>query len=208
MMRETIDKSLLFEVLLSLKWRTISENELILHVQKDNGEAFVELASRYLPLIHRMAFPYRSSLSETEDLSQEGLLGLYFAARTYQQEGTASFSTYARACISNRIISAYRKAQGKRNKPLRDFVSLEESESGVDTLPASEGDPEALLIDRENMDVLLCKVQKNLTKMEQKVLLYYASGFSYQEISDKMEISIKSVGNAMQRVRRKLRAAF
>lgn len=207
-MRETIDKSLLFEVLLSLKWRTISETELILDVRKDNGEAFVELASRYLPLIHRIAFPYRSSLSETEDLSQEGLLGLYFAAKTYQQEGTASFSTYARACISNRIISAYRKAQGKRNEPMRDFVSLEEEESEGNILPTSEGDPEALLIDRENLDVLLCKVQKNLTKMEQEVLLYYASGFSYQEISHKMGISVKSVGNAMQRVRRKLRSSF
>ena len=99
---------------MGLKWETLPEDELILLVQKGSGEAFVELASRYLPLIHRMASPYRSSFLEAEDLSQEGLLGLFAAAGGYRRDRGTSFSAYAAACISNRILSAYRKACSKK----------------------------------------------------------------------------------------------
>ena len=101
---------MVIEVSERLNWSSISENELVLLVQKNQGEAFVELASRYFPLIHRIAYPYRSALLEAEDLSQEGLLGLYHAARTFRQTGGASFSTYAGVCISNCIVSAFRRA--------------------------------------------------------------------------------------------------
>lgn len=189
---------------------SIPESELILRVQNGEGEAFAELASRYIPFIHRIANPYRSSLLEAEDLSQEGLLGLLQAAKTYRQEGAASFSTYAGICISNRIVSAYRKAFGKKNEPLRDFVSFDaEEELGwfSDHLSTSEN-PEALLINRENLDRLFKKIQESLTEKEHQVLSRYAAGFSYQEISEQMGISVKSVGNAMQRARKKLRQLF
>ena len=77
---------------MSLKWKRFSDDELVLQIQKGEKEAFTELASRYLPLIHRAAVPYRSSLLETEDLAQEGLIGLFFAAGTYHK-GRAAFST-------------------------------------------------------------------------------------------------------------------
>ncbi len=188
---------------------SIPENELVGLVQKDETDAFAELASRYLPLIHRIAYPYRSCLLETEDLSQEGLLGLFFAARTYHPEGTASFSTYAGICISNRIISAYRKAVRQKSSSIYGMVSLEEEAWRLLSGICSEGiNPEELLVDRENLDVLLKKLQETLTEMEHRVLSCYAAGFSYQEISEKLGISMKSVGNAMQRARRKLRVAF
>lgn len=195
---------------MSLKWKRFSDDELVLQIQKGEKEAFTELASRYLPLIHRVAVPYRSSLLETEDLAQEGLIGLFFAAGTYHK-GRAAFSTYAGACISNRIISAGRKALGKKNEPLRNSISLDAEETGnayAEQISISSENPEALLIHRESLDLLLHIIQETLTEMERQALVYYVSGFSYPEISKKMGISVKAVGNAMQRARRKLSAAF
>ncbi len=194
-----------------MSWVSIPESELILRVQNGEGEAFAELASRYIPFIHRIANPYRSSLLEAEDLSQEGLLGLLQAAKTYRQEGAASFSTYAGICISNRIVSAYRKEFGKKNEPMRDFVSFDtEEELGwfSNHLISASENPEALLINRENLDRLFRKIRESLTDREYQVLSRYAAGFSYQEISEQMGISVKSVGNAMQRARKKLRQLF
>lgn len=210
MMEETAEQIVVVEVLLSLKWKRFSDEELVLQIQKGEGEAFAELASRYLPLIHHTAVPYRSSLLETEDLSQEGLIGLFFAAGTYQ-EGRAAFSTYAGACISNRIISAGRKALARKNEPLRGAVSLDAEEIGnvyAEPVSGPSEDPEALLIHRESLDLLLNIIQEALTEMERQTLVCYVSGFSYEEISDKLGISIKAVENALQRARRKLSAAF
>lgn len=193
---------MVIEVSERLNWSSISENELVLLVQKNQGEAFVELASRYFPLIHRIAYPYRSALLEAEDLSQEGLLGLYYAARTFRQTGGASFSTYAGVCISNCIVSAFRRAFSRSGQIMKEAVPLDR-EADL----AAIQDPESQLIDRENLDVLLHKIRNTLTRMEQQVLSCYVSGFSYQEISSALGISVKSVGNAMQRVRKKLRNA-
>ena len=170
---------------MGLKWETLPEDELILLVQKGSGEAFVELASRYLPLIHRMASPYRSSFLEAEDLSQEGLLGLFAAAGGYRRDRGTSFSAYAAACISNRILSAYRKACSKKNAALRESVPLEEEEAAQPE--PFFGDPEALLIRRE-------------------ALAWYAAGYSYRETAQRLGVSVKSVEGAIQRARKKLRA--
>ena len=100
---------------------------------------------------------------------------------------------------------------GKKNRPLRQAVSLDAEEIGsIYAEPASgpSEDPEALLIHRESLDLLLNLIQEALTEMERQALVCYVSGFSYAEISEKMGISVKSVGNAMQRARRKLSAAF
>lgn len=209
-MKETAEQIVVVEVLLSLQWKRFSDEELILQIQKGEGEAFAELAARYLPMIHRAAVPYRSSMLEAEDLAQEGLIGLFFAAGTYHQ-GRAAFSTYAGACISHRIVSAGRKALSRKNEPLRHAVSLDAEEMGniyAESVSSPSEDPEALLIRRESLDLLLNVIQEALTEMERQALVCYVSGFSYGEISQKLGISVKAVGNAIQRARRKLSAAF
>ena len=104
------------------------------------------------------------------------------------------FSTYAGVCISNCIVSAFRRAFSRSGQIMKEAVPLDRKAD-----LAAIQDPESQLIDRENLDVLLHKIRNTLTRMEQQVLSCYVSGFSYQEISSALGISVKSVGNAMQR---------
>ena len=95
-----------------------TDNQLVSFIQKGNSDAFVELTARYLSFIRAKAHPFRSSVLEADDLCQEGLLGLFSAARSYNPNKDASFKTYAGICIQNRIVAAYRACARKKNIPL------------------------------------------------------------------------------------------
>ena len=176
-------------------------------VKQGDGEAFAELTSRYLAMIRAKISPFRGGTLETDDLCQEGLLGLLRAAQTFDPGNGASFRTYAGICVTNRVIMAYRAADGHRHDPMSNFVSL----SGDDApeLPAEElaADPEASLDDREDFQAMCRRVEELLTPLEQRVLHLYLGGFSYREIARRLSVSEKSADNAMQRARFKLRHA-
>ena len=176
-------------------------------VKEGNSDAFAELAARYMFLIRAKAAPFHSTQIETDDLCQEGLLGLLNAARTYDSANRASFRTYAGVCIANRVIMAYRSAS-RKNKPLNDFVSLSEEETPelpLDSLEQGDGDPEALLADRESMDLMWRKIEAELSSLELQVLQLYCSGYSYEEIAQTLSVTAKTADNALQRVRAKLK---
>lgn len=188
-----------------------TDDQLVSLVSNGNADAFVELTSRYLSLIRVKAAPFRSSMLDTDDLCQEGLLGLFSAARSYQIGGKASFKTYAGVCISNRIITAYRAAAGHKNSPLNNSLSLNDNpDLDLDMrLPFDTiSNPETLLIDRENLEIVKQHIKQTLSKMEQQVLFLYLGGYSYAEIAAKLHISVKAADNAIQRVRRKLAEPF
>ena len=172
-----------------------TDNQLVSFIQKGNSDAFVELTARYLSFIRAKAHPFRSSVLEADDLCQEGLLGLFSAARSYNPNKDASFKTYAGICIQNRIVAAYRACARKKNIPLGQLVSLNDEEAS-----------ETLLIDRENLEMVHQRIRQSLSKLEQQVLFLYLSGQSYSEIAAKLAIPAKSVDNAIQRVRRKLQS--
>lgn len=193
-----------------MEWKRIPEEQLVLKVRGGSTEAFVELASRYVDVIRAKTAPYHSFSLEAEDLCQEGFLALLNAAKTYDAEKNSSFATYARTCIENRIISAYRKASGKKQSPLNNFISLtDENDCALKAQLTSQmvTDPEALLIYRENLEVVKKRIQHNLSKLEQTVLSYYVSGYSYKEIAHILAISEKAADNAIQRARRKLKSS-
>lgn len=188
-----------------------TDDQLVSLVGNGNADAFVELTGRYLSLIRAKAAPFRSSMLETDDLCQEGLLGLFSAARSYQSGGKASFRTYAGVCITNRIITAYRTAAGHKNFPLNNSLSLNDNpDLDLDVrLPLDlVANPETLLIDRENLEIVKKHIKQTLSKMEQQVLFLYLSGYSYAEISANLHITVKAADNAIQRVRRKLAEPF
>lgn len=188
-----------------------TDDQLAAFVSSGNADAFVELTTRYLSLIRVKAAPFRSAMLETDDLCQEGLLGLLSAARSYQSGGKASFKTYAGVCISNRIITAYRSAAGHKNFPLNNSLSLNDNtDCDLDVqLPLDMvTNPETLLIDRENLEIVKTHIKQTLSKMEQQVLFLYLGGYSYAEIAANLHISLKAADNAIQRVRRKLTEPF
>lgn len=179
-----------------------TDEDLIRLTAQKNNEAFVELASRYLWLIRTKARQCEVPAFDTDDLSQEGLIGLYDAALTYDPNGSASFRTYAGVCISNRFTSVLRKQTGLKNKPLNDFVSIFDENSMADL---SSNDMESTVLFREMLAGVLSQVKKLLSDQEQRVLGMYLEGYNRKEIAQVLSLPLKSVDNTMQRVRRKFK---
>ena len=139
---------------------------------------------------------------DSEDLIQEGMLGLWKAVRDYTPDRGASFRTFAQTCVKNSMISAIKTAAGKHHIPLNDSVPFETLLfDRNDQLAVS--DPETLYIDREIYREQLDQFYSKLSGFEAKVLDLYLNGLSYSEIADQVNRSPKSVDNAVQRIRRK-----
>ncbi len=187
---------------MSMDFSQISDEELASHVK--NSDGFAELESRYLWLIGSIARRVKKSSSlDDDDLRQVGLLGLYDAALSYKKTEKASFKTYAATCISNRLKNEVRNHSSKKNSPLNDSVSLDEvSFSEVNTASS----PELVLENQETFEAVLNQIHITLSDFERKVLALYLSGYKRSEISDAMGISVKAFDNAIQRVRKKLKA--
>lgn len=180
----------------------LSDQELIVLYRSGDQSAFSELALRYILLIQKRVYELHSADVEKDDLFQEGLIALHGAACSFDPQGSASFRTYAGVCIKNRLISAVRSAHADKNKINSDTVSLE---SAQEFIPDDDSNPEDNFIMREKLETLQKRIQDSLSELEQKVLLLYLQGKSYEEISSELEITVKACGNALQRVRSKLR---
>jgi RNA polymerase sporulation-specific sigma factor len=176
-------------------------------VSTNDSNAFVELAARYLSLVKVKAAHFRNTMLETDDLCQEGLMGLLNAARTYNPAGGASFKTYAGVCIHNRMIMACRTAASRKNLPLNNFVSLNDDDAAMDMRDCSTN-PETVLIDNEGLILIRQYLEQTLSPLEQRVLMLYLDGCCYSEIAAKIGITSKAADNALQRVRLKLKKLF
>ena len=146
---------------------------------------------------------------DSEDLTQEGMVGLIKAVREYDAEKAASFRTFAEVCIRNRLYSVLRAAARDKHSPLNQSVPLDPPffdsnsyTSGTNDL--AQGNPETFLIDREHTAALLAGVRKQLSEFEAKILGYYLDGLSCREIAGLVGKPPKSVDNAVQRIRRKV----
>ena len=162
--------------------------------QRGGSEAEEALVARYAPLVRRCARPYFLSGGDGEDLIQEGMMGLLSAVRHYSPGRGASFKTYAELCIRRRIYSAIRKYASPAEK------------SGERFYDESPG-PEELLIEKEKSDEFLKGFFADLSRLEREILRLYLKGAAYRDIAEKTGRSVKSVDNAIQRVRHKLRSA-
>ena len=187
---------------------SFSDSRLTEMVQKGNADAFIELVSRYMPLVHSLASGFQSAFLEKDDLCQEGMLGLLDAARSYDVGRGAGFQTYAGVCVRNRLVALCRQAAGYKNLPLKNFLSLSEEE-GMQ-VPSFDPlmDPEAFVAETESLHSLQKRITQALSKMEQQVLFLYLGGDEFDEIARKLKIGKKSAYNALQRARGKLRQSF
>lgn len=182
----------------------LADGQLAALIRGGSAEAFVELMERYIPMIRAKVSPFRADGVETDDLCQEGLLALHMAAKTFDPAKGASFRRYAEVCISNRVITVYRAATDGKNRPLNNFVSL--NEEGAPEFPDDgSADPETLLDCRESFEAILRRMREVLTPMELRALRLFLGGCSYQQIAKKMSVTEKAADNALQRARGKLR---
>ena len=172
-------------------------------------EAEEILVCRYTRLVRTCARPFFLIGGDSEDLTQEGMVGLIKAVREYDAEKAASFRTFAEVCIRNRLYSVLRAAARDKHLPLNQSVPLDPPffdsnsyTSGTNDL--AQGNPETFLIDREHTAALLAGVRKQLSEFEAKILGYYLDGLSCREIAGLVGKPPKSVDNAVQRIRRKV----
>lgn len=181
-----------------------TDKELILKARQGYEFAEEELAKKYSKTVRICARPYFLAGGDSEDLIQEGMLGLLSAIRKYDCNNSASFKTYAEQCIRNRIISAVESAARNKHTPLNDRLSLDELED----LSSSDEEifhrlTEDLVLAKESKEELFVDKNSLLSKLEKQVLLLYLDGLSYKEIADQLNKSEKSVDNAVQRIRKK-----
>lgn len=168
------------------------------------------LVARYNRLVRMCARPFFLAGGDSEDLIQEGMIGLVSAIRGFQSGREAKFRTYAEVCVKNRIRSAARAASRDKHSPLNQSVSLGEplldpppEGYGNGELQQSTESPEDLLIGREEREARMASMLERLSRFEKMVLDLYLDGFSYSEIALRLDKPAKSVDNAVQRIRRK-----
>ena len=184
------------------KHHSATDEQLCAQVAAGDRGAEEALVLRYGRLVRMCARPFFLAGGDSEDLIQEGMLGLLTAIREFRPDRGARFSTYAQVCVRRRLISAVRTAAGGQHAPLNDCVSLEPSLLLAD-MEASSGNPENVVIHQEALHTLEAAIASQLTQLETQVLTLFLEGASYGEIARAVGRSPKSVDNAVQRIRRK-----
>lgn len=197
------------------EWTTQSDESLQQLAVKGNAAAEETLVRRYSKLVKACARPYFLVGGNTEDLLQEGMLGLLSAIREYTPDRSPSFHAYAELCIRRRLFSAIKSANRKKHTPLNDSVSLESQLFDENQNPlaysfyrAFSRDPEDEVIAKEQEAELFSAFSQSLSALEAEILGLYLEGLSYFEIGKQVNKSPKSVDNAVQRMRRKLARRF
>lgn len=165
-------------------------------------DAEEELVKRYFRQVRVCARPYFLAGGDSEDLIQEAMFGLLKAIREFDPSHEARFKTFAEVCIRNRIRSAVTSAARSKHAPLNDSVPFESPMLG------SGASPEELYISREEEAERFSRLDQQLSSLERNVLTLFLLGLSYQEISEQVGRPIKSVDNAVQRIRRKVAGNF
>lgn len=182
-----------------------------------SGDQLAEemLVIRYNRLVRICARPYFLAGGDSEDLIQEGMLGLLNAIREYNSAKEAAFHTYAEVCIKNRLISAIKAAARDKHTPLNNYVSFETPLFDGNTPQYAYGadhqrleNPEDVLIGREQFQEQMSVLKGQLSGFEAKIIGLYLNGLSYLEIAAEVGRAPKSVDNAVQRIRRKLARHF
>lgn len=179
-----------------------SDEKLCALVTAGCRDAEEELVKRYLRPVRVCARPYFLAGGDSEDLIQEAMFGLLKAIREFDPSHDARFKTFAEVCIRNRIRSAVTNAARSKHAPLNDSVPFESPMLG------SGASPEELYISREEETERLTRLEQQLSPFERRILRLFLLGLSYQEISEQVGRSSKSVDNAVQRIRRKVAGNF
>lgn len=188
------------------------DEEIVLSAREGNTTSLEYIINKYKNFVRAKARSYFLIGADKEDIVQEGMIGLYKAIRDFRNDKLSSFRAFAELCITRQIITAIKTATRQKHIPLNSYVSLnkpiydEESDRTLlDILTATKiTDPEELIISREELVSIESKIGEILSDLELEVLMSYLQGKSYQEIACDLDRHVKSIDNALQRVKRKL----
>ncbi len=193
-------------------YENMLDEEIVISARDGNIDALEYVINKYKNFVRAKARSYFLIGADREDIVQEGMIGLYKSIRDFRSDKLSSFRAFAELCITRQIITAIKTATRQKHIPLNSYVSLnkpiydEESDRTLlDILTAAKiTDPEELMINREELLLIEKKIEEILSGLEQEVLMSYLQGKSYQEIACDLDRHVKSIDNALQRVKRKL----
>lgn len=190
----------------------MNDEFLVQLFQDGDGEASEFLMKKYRSFVRAKASRYFLIGGEREDIVQEGMIGLYKAIRDFRVDKLSSFKAFAELCITRQIITAVKSATRQKHGPLNSYISLNkpiyEEESNHTLMDVITGptnlDPIQMLIDQEKASDLERKMSEKLSDLEKRVLELHIAGHSYVEISKNVNTHVKSIDNALQRIKRKM----
>ena len=197
-----------------MNYTTLQDEEVISLIHNGQSDATEYLLKKYAPLVKKSIRTLYLIGADTEDLSQEGMIGLFKAIQGYQDDNEASFYTFAKLCIDRQIYSAIKASNRKKHTPLNSYISFYSKMNGdeielIDNLEAgNESNPEHIILDRENTMNIEDILKEHLSPMEKQVLSLYMQGNSYADIGLELGKSSKSIDNSIQRIRDKVKKLY
>ena len=194
------------------RYARLTDEKVVSLCHEGDSDAEEYLLNKYKNFVRSKARSYFLIGADHEDIVQEGMIGLYKSIRDFKPEKLSSFRAFAELCITRQIITAIKTATRQKHIPLNSYVSLnkplydEESDRTLlDVIMEGRiSDPEEMIINRENLGNIHNRINEVLSSLEQEVLRAYLDGKSYQEIAETLGRHVKSIDNALQRVKRKL----
>jgi RNA polymerase sigma-H factor len=191
----------------------LDDHYLVALAKEGRSDAYDAIIRRYRGFVRLKASSYFLLGGESDDLIQEGLLGLYKAVRDYRTDRESSFRNFAELCITRQIITAVKTATRNKHTPLNQYVSFSQSPAAAgdsettldEVLPGpTVSDPVNQVIASEELESLVSCLSSVLSELESRVLSLYLDGHSYEVIAERLECDTKTVDNALQRVKRKV----
>ena len=192
-------------------YQNLRDEELIEKLRLGDEKIMDFILDKYKPLVRKKANAMYLIGGDTDDLIQEGMIGLFKAIRDYNKEKESSFYHFAELCIGRQIYTVVEASNRKKHAPLNSYVSLYSgtNEDGVvlaDSLTTGAMEnPDQMMIDQENLVLFMERLKERLSKMEGQVLDLYLAGLNYQQIAEEMGKSPKAIDNALQRIKAKVR---
>ncbi|HEX3056878.1 MAG TPA: RNA polymerase sporulation sigma factor SigH [Gaiellaceae bacterium] len=194
--------------------RELEDLQIVLRARNGDGEAMDALIRRYTGFVRLKASSYFLAGGDSDDLIQEGLIGLYKAVRDFRTDKETSFRSFAELCVTRQIITAIKTATRFKHAPLNTYVSFSHTPAGQegdgectlgDALPGpGVHEPSVMVISTEELQSLVFTLGSGLSSLEADALRLYLEGSSYEDMAEKLECDTKTIDNALQRVKRKI----
>ncbi len=195
------------------KFDEMTDEQITIEVQKGNKQALSYLMDKYKELVNIKVSKYFMIGAERDDIVQEGLIGLFKAIKTFNKEKNNSFKSFANMCIERQLITAIKSSTRQKHMPLNSYLSLNasaydnEEEGGMELINTLDNktveDPLETVMKKEYYEQIENSIEKSLSSFEKQVLDGYVKGYSYVTIAKQLDSPVKSVDNAIQRIRKK-----
>ena len=194
------------------KYNNLEDEEIIVEIQNGNEQALTYLLNKYKPLVNNKVGKYFIIGAEKEDIIQEGMIGLYKAIKSFDKEKQNKFKTFANICIERQLITAIKTSNRQKHMPLNSCISLNTAaysneDDGVELLETYNNktfeDPLETMMKKEYYKEIEKAITESLSKFEKQVLDRLVLGESYEVIANRFDTPVKSVDNAIQRIRKK-----